>query len=184
MRPADRQVQNLPMCAQPRKPIQTPGQTTARDALALGIAIERHNARCFEEWAYRFRAYDPAVAEFLDALTEEEHEHERQLIALYHQTFGEDEPVPEQAPPEALQHYIPRFEAFGEHFLITDTWAAYNLLSAALDIERFTRNFYTELLEQTRDPGQADIYRQLAAFEEEHERAFEERLAKLEQPAD
>lgn len=168
------------MCAEP----QNPTPSAARDALVLGIAIERHNARCFEEWAHRFRAYDTAVAEFLDALARDEHEHERQLIDLYHATFDKAEPVPEQAPPEALQQYLPRFAAFGEHFLITDTWAAYNLLSAALDIERFTRNFYTELLEQTKDPAQADVYRQLAAFEEEHERAFEERLAKLEQPVE
>lgn len=168
------------MCAEHQNDTPSP----ARDALVLGIAIERHNARCFEEWAHRFRAYDPAVAEFLDALAREEHEHERQLIDLYHESFGETEPVPEQAPPEALQQYLPRIAAFGEHFLITEAWVAYNLLAAALDIERFTRNFYTELLEQTKDAAQADIYRQLAAFEEEHERAFEERLAQLEQPAD
>lgn len=160
----------------------------AQEALALGIAIERHNAAHFQEWAYRFRAYDPAVAEFLSALVEEEQEHERQLAALYRDSFGEDAPIPEREPPTELRKYIPGFAAFGEHFLIAETWAAYNLLTAALDIERFTRDFYTELLEQTKDAAQAEIYRQLAAFEEEHERAFEERLARLERaptvPAD
>ena len=159
-----------------------PQASPARRALALGIAIERHNATCFAAWADRFRAYDTAVAEFLDALVEEEREHERQLATLYHDTFDEPVPSTDTKLPDELNQYIPDFDAFGEHFFITDTWAAYTLLNTALDIERFTRRFYAELLEQTKDPAQAEMYRQLSAFEEEHERAFEAQLAKLEQP--
>ncbi len=162
-------------------PCNTPATDSARQALALGIAIERHNAERFQEWALRFRAYDTAMALFLEALVVEERDHERQLVALYRETFNEPPPPPGETPPELLQDYLPRFAAFGEHFFIINEWGAYSLLSAALDIERCTRDFYASLQRRTADPVQAQMYRRLSAFEAEHERAFEAQLARLTQ---
>jgi len=156
---------------------ETPIASSGEEALGLAIAIERHNRQAFLDWAYRFRAYDPDVAEFLEGLVDEERDHEHELIALHQHQFAHEEISP--ALPTELGRYHRGLEAIRQHFLLVDAASAAVLLETALEIERFTRSFYTDLLRRTADPGQAAVYERLSAYEAEHERQFEERLERL-----
>ncbi|NIR59916.1 MAG: ferritin family protein [Gammaproteobacteria bacterium] len=151
-----------------------PSTPSAQQAFALAISIERHNRHRFHEWANRFRPYDGEVVRFLEDLAEEERAHEDELLAAYRTLFGDQEI--EEALPLALGRYQSGLERVNAHYFIIDAPSAATLLRAALDIERYTREFYTELLARTEDPDEAAVFERLAAFEKEHEREFERRL--------
>jgi rubrerythrin len=148
-------------------------KSSAERALALAVALERHNAQRFREWANRFRAYDSRTSTFLEGLAQEESEHEKLLLELYQRQFGEDTFA---HPPGELARYEAGLASIKNHFLVLDRVMARTLLEMALEIERYTRQYYVDLLERTTDPDLAAVYRQLAEFESEHERAFLARL--------
>jgi len=148
-------------------------------ALALAVAIEVHNASRFLEWSHRLLAFDLEVAAFFHGLVEEEHAHAKELAELYAKVFGGTPDFPMHALPQRLQEYSRAVSAIAGHFLIVEPRSVRALLGIALQIERFTRDFYTDLVKRTEDPAQAAVFLRLAEYEAEHERAFERQLAVL-----
>lgn len=141
-----------------------------KNALALAIAIERHNARRFKEWSNRFRTYDKHTSEFLQALVTEESEHEQELVSWFQHLFNA--PPPPTSLPTELSAYLAGLDSLTDHFFIVDTGTAQTLLEFALTIERYTRNFYSNLLAQTDDLQLQSLYHRLSDYEAEHEQKF------------
>ena len=148
--------------------------TSARDALALAIAIERHNGQRLRELAHRFRVYDAEASRFLESLAREEDEHEAELLKLFAQLFGGEVPP---CSPIALMHYLSGLLVKPRHFFVINPDMAETLLQMALHMERYTQQFYQNLAAATSEPQSRAMYARLAAFEGEHERAFHRRLA-------
>ncbi|OOG21484.1 hypothetical protein B1C78_16095 [Thioalkalivibrio denitrificans] len=148
----------------------------AQRALELAIAVEHHNGNRFLEWADRFRSYDPAISAFLEELADEERDHEEKLLTAYRELFAEEPP---RIVPTELERYTLGLLAIRDHFLVVDSAMARTLLETALEIERYTRQFYSELWANTTDTALAEVYRRLSEFEAEHERVFENRIGQL-----
>lgn len=148
-------------------------------ALALAVAIEVHNATRFLEWSHRLLAFDLDVAAFFHNLVEEEHAHAKELAELYAKVFGGAPDFPMDELPQQLQEYTRAVGAIAGQFLILESRSVRALLGIALQIERFTRDFYTDLVKRTDDPAQAAVFLRLSEYEAEHERAFERQLAAL-----
>jgi len=146
-----------------------------REALLLAIAIERHNSRLFREWAMRFRPYDAAVSIFLEELALEELAHEQDLLDIYRKYFGNN--VPPAVPfPDELLYFTKGLDAIKDHFFVISSCVAQSLLEMAIKIERYTQQFYLNLLAKTTDPELSAIYRTLGEFENGHENILLERL--------
>jgi rubrerythrin len=148
-------------------------------ALALAVAIEVHNATRFLEWSHRLLAFDLDVAAFFHRLVEEEHAHAKELAELYKKVFGGTPDFPMDELPQRLREYSCAVGSIAGQFLIVEPRSVRALLGIALQIERFTRDFYTDLVKRTGDPAQAAVFLRLADYEAEHERAFERQLAAL-----
>ena len=144
-------------------------------AMALAIAIERHNAYHFAEWSHRFLPYDADTADFLQALAEEERDHERQLIDAFERCFGRP-PQLDNLP--ATASYQSGLNQLMEHFFVVNPEMANSLLKIALRVEQYTRQYYLDLVLNTSDPELAEVYGRLAEYEEDHEREFRQRIAR------
>lgn len=147
----------------------------AEAGLLAGIAIERYNGERYREWSERFKTFSVELSAFLSELAAEEHEHEMQLRALYELTFGK--PADPPSAPAQLAAYTAGVAAIEAHFFVTDRSTARTLLAMAYQLEQYTARFYADLAARTDDAALAEVYRALAAFEEEHERLFQPRLA-------
>lgn len=148
----------------------------ARQALSLAIAVERHNARCFREWANRFRTYDPAASRFLETLADEETGHEWELSEHYRNRFHEALPA-DLDPPAELKDYRAGLAGIRDHFFVVDPGMALTLLRTALEIEHYTQRFYMALGDTAADAEAAQIYQRLSEYEQDHVRVFEQRIA-------
>ncbi len=143
--------------------------------LLLAIAIERHSARMYQDWAHRFRAYDGGMSAILEALGKEELGHERELMDLYVQLTGKDVPEPLPEPME-LQGVVRGLQSIQDHFFVVDPGMAETILESALRIERFTYEFYIQFQSKVEDRQVAALIRRLVEFEGEHVRIFLERV--------
>jgi len=149
--------------------------TQDREALLLAISIERHNSRRFREWAMRFLPYDSTVSIFLEELAQEELDHEQELLDTYHKYYGEK--APDNIPlPDELIHFARGLEAVKEHFFVINSYIAQSLLEMAIKFERYSQQFYLDLLDKTADPVLSATYRMLSEYETEHENILLERL--------
>lgn len=151
--------------------------TQSRQALLLAIAIEKSNAAWFHHCAIRFLPYDPQLSTLLEQLSREEDEHHEELVELYRSSFDEM-PDEEMSPPDQLQRYQNGLRHIKKHFFVVNKLMADSILEKALEIERYTRQYYTELTGMVADPEAAEVYQRLSKYEQEHERLFMERLRK------
>lgn len=151
------------------------GRNEEQQVLLLAIAIERYCARMYQDWAHRFSAYDNGTSVVLGALAQEELKHERELMDLYVALTGREVPEPLPAPP-AFKKVSQRLQALQEHFFVVDAAMAETMVELALEIERYTQAFYTQLQNQVDDPRAAALLRRLMEFEGEHVGIFLERL--------
>ncbi len=148
------------------------------EALLLALAIEQSNARWFHTCSARFLPYDASLSRLLEDLSREELSHYDELKDLYEATYGEI-PEIETAPPKVLQRYHNGLQDIQRHFFVIDAPMARTILENALEIERYTRQFYMELKDRTADAECASVYARLGEYELEHEKVFLQRLEDL-----
>ena len=151
---------------------------TPHEALHVAVLIEERNARPYESFARLFDDFmdgesQKVVAAFREVAVEE-HRHgkvlqqryaERYGILLSHLTDDDLLDVIEfpQLPHDAL--FDP--EGFDRRQALEVTLAA----------ERHARTYYTRLSQLTHDPQLRQLYTEFAAFERDHERLLEQKLA-------
>jgi len=146
-----------------------------KKALLLAISIERHNSKRYREWAMRFLPYDSSVSLFLEELALEELEHEQELLQAYQKHFHEA--APDNIPlPKELTQFAKGLETIKDHFFVINSFVAQSLLEMAIKFERYTQQFYSELLNTTINPELSKIYRMLGEFEIKHKNILLERL--------
>ncbi|MBI4412451.1 MAG: ferritin family protein [Deltaproteobacteria bacterium] len=156
--------------------MKTFAELSPEEILSLAIAIEASNAEHYQEWADRFQPFDTVVSRLLEDLAKEEEVHGKQLIDLYHSRFGKRIG---KIKPEEVERQIERPALPDNHFFVVDPDMAHNILWAALRTELKAREFYERLTEQTKDKALLKVYKMLAAFEEDHVQALQNRLAHL-----
>lgn len=139
------------------------GSESPKKVLAKAIAIERTNARRYEEWSARFAAYDAEVSDLLYRLYQEELIHDRMLTEMHVHLFG-DSPQALSGEASALNVMDPQ----DEHFLIIDEQSARKILSAALAAELDSTTYYRCAMKETDNPDLRQIYKTLGEFEDEH----------------
>jgi len=143
--------------------------------LLLAIAIERHSARMYQDWAHRFQAYDAGTHAVLNEMVEEESRHERELMDLYVIMTGET--VPEPLPvPAAFRDITRELQSIQDHYFVVGPAMAETILEAALKIERFTHDFYVRCQDKAEDRRIAECIGRLVEFEEDHIRILLERF--------
>lgn len=149
-----------------------------REVLLLAIAIERWCALLYQDCAYRFRPYNPGISTVLEELSKEERQHEQELTVLFKEVLDEDVAQELPSPPQ-LQAYIRGLQEVSDHFFVVNPPMARTILEMALEIERYTHNFYLEIQDKFEDPRLSVVIGRLVAFEDDHVRVFLERLGRL-----
>ncbi|MFQ5470164.1 MAG: hypothetical protein ACE5EH_07635 [Gammaproteobacteria bacterium] len=150
-------------------------KTQAQRALLLAIAIERHNAKKFREWSMRFSPYDIGLTLLLEELAKEEGDHELELADLYQKIFSVEIPATIDVPDELSQYDI-GLEKIKQHYFVVNPVMAHTLLEMALEIESYTREYYSGLITNETNLELVSMYNRLASFEADHEQLFNERI--------
>lgn len=149
----------------------------ARDVLIHAIAIEKKNARDFEDWSYRFLPYNVRVSLILQEMTKEEIEHQEILETLFTEMFHEK--APDIEPAEMAIYQDSSTHSDFEHFFVVGHAMARNILEIILLNETTARQFYERAAQQTSEPDLVYLYNKLASFEADHETRIQEHIENI-----
>jgi rubrerythrin len=134
---------------------------TEKEVLALAISLEEEDERVYSEYAEGLRANFPASAAVFDGVREEESEHRRRLIELFHQKFGDHIPL--------IRRQDVRGFAYRKPVWLVETLGLETVRNQASAMEVETRRFYEKAAARTRDPGIRQLLDDLAQEERKHE---------------
>jgi rubrerythrin len=141
------------------------------EVLALAIAVESRNAQRYDSFALLF-AGDEAGSLFLE-MRDEELAHRNALQVMYHSRFGDRPCALDEADVDEVVEAVDIDDA--EH-LIFDSMTRSKVFEAALRAELGAQQFYTALSESVQDEELLALYRRLAAYEQGHLTALENRI--------
>ncbi len=151
-------------------------ELTPEEILMLAIDVEESNGTRLRGFAELFADYAPDAAALFAEMADEEDQHARQLEAAFERRFGElHQAIAEDDVTETVEaHDLDD----GEH-MVFDDLNLRRALEMVLKAERGAETFYREALAGTSDPELAELFRQLAEFEDGHVQWIESRLAAL-----
>ena len=149
--------------------------------MALAIDIERSNARRFRAFAEAFGGYDEQVTKRLIELAEEEDAHELTLVQLFQQQFGDSIPSIEEDDVDVV---IEAFDLVDSEQQIFDSMKLSLVYELALRAENLARNFYLRAAAACEESKLVEVYKQLAAMEDEHVGWFEEKIKAAKESGD
>lgn len=130
-------------------------------AAVAALAVERHRARCYRQWADRLRPYDLGASGLLDQLAEEKAAVGRDLEAVAQALFS----------PEAIKLGVCKraiWDPVPGHFFIVASQDAATLLDAAAWLERRANRFYARCAARERHPRLRQCYERLRGLERVH----------------
>ncbi|MGX1096122.1 iron exporter MbfA [Amorphus sp. MBR-141] len=135
-------------------------ELSEREILALAISSEVEDREIYQTFAEHLRGEFPASAAVFDGMAEEEKEHHRRLVELYHRRFGE------------VILPIRRSDVAG-YYSRRPIWLVENLglerVRAEAEImEVDAGNFYVAAAGRATDPAVKALLSELAAAETEH----------------
>lgn len=148
----------------------------------MAIFIEERNAELYHRFAEMFAEFRDVdsleVASVFWEMAAEERRHSTELQRRYQERFGERAcAITEDDVQELVE--VPRLES-SELFdpnAPGEPGMRERAFHVALAAETSARNFYTELSSFTFDTGLRSLYRELAAFEDEHVAYLEKKIA-------
>ena len=143
-----------------------------REMLALAISLEEEDERTYADYAERLRDNFAGSASVFDGMSQEEAEHRRRLISLYHRRFGDHIPLIRRNDVRGFVRRKPAWliEPFGLE--------AVRKQVATMEVE--SRRFYEKAAQRAQQPDTRQLLDDLAREERRHEdRAEELRKEKL-----
>ena len=141
------------------------------EVLSLAIAVESRNAQRYDSFALLF-AGDEASSLFLE-MRDEELAHRNALQVMYRSRFGDRPCNVDEADVDEVVEAVDIDDA--EH-LIFDSMTRSKVFEAALRAELGAQQFYAALAESVQDEELLALYRLLAAYEQGHLAALENRM--------
>lgn len=149
-------------------------ELSPQEVVAFAIGVEQANARRYRDWSIRFRPFDAEASALLEELAAEERDHERRLVELYREQFGE---FSESLDPRTVDASLELRSAPAEqHFFVVDAAMARRILAHALDAEIGARRFYESALERAEEEAHRQLFEWLARFEDQHVWSLQARL--------
>jgi rubrerythrin len=145
------------------------------EVLALAIHVERANVRRYRAFADSFHGHDQVVQPF-NKLEMEESKHETILISKFEERFGEDIPKVDESDVDVIIESADLDDA--EH-LIFSSLEARRVFELALQAEISAYKFYQRAASAMEDLTLVDLYRELAAMEDDHVKFVRARLNEL-----
>ena len=139
---------------------------TEPEILALAISLEEEDERIYADFAEGLRENFPATAAVMDGMRDEESNHRRRLIDLFHQKFGNHIPLIRR---HDVRGFVSRRPVWLVRPLGLDTVRAQG---AAMEAE--TRQFYEKAAARTHDPAIRQLLDDLAQEERDHQNRAEE----------
>lgn len=150
------------------------------EALHVAIFIEERNARIYENFAQMFDEFhDPEskqIAATFSEMAAEERLHGRMLQGRYVARFGNLACALTDADVVDVIE-VPEL-GDGDMFVIGRV-SRQQVLEGALAAERHAHHYYAELAALTVDAALRGLYLEMAAFERDHEKFLEDKLAQL-----
>jgi rubrerythrin len=134
---------------------------TEREVLALAISLEEEDERVYSEYAEGLRANFAASAAVFDGVRQEESEHRRRLIDLFHQKFGDHIPLIRR---QDVRGFVTRKPVWLVEKLGLDI-----VRNQATAMEVESRRFYEKAAARAKDPGIRQLLDDLAQEERHHE---------------
>lgn len=135
-----------------------------KEILALAIALEQANGRCFQQFAVAFAGHDDQAASKWWELAEEESTHEEWLTGKFQRRFEGPVPSISQLGMEGFLKDL----GFDPELPARQNFKADQVYRIALDAENRAARFYQEAESSAGDPSVALLFRQLAVMEKEH----------------
>ena len=134
---------------------------TEPEILALAISLEEEDERIYADFAEGLRENFPATAAIMDGMRDEESNHRRRLIELFHQKFGDHIPLIRR---QDVRGFVARRPVWLVRPLGLDT-----VRSQGAAMEAETRRFYEKASARTADTAIRQLLDDLAQEERHHE---------------
>lgn len=119
---------------------------SSSDFFDLVIGVESANARCYGEWADRFRPFNGAVSDLFDDMADRSDRYGKDLSFSQDHMADTDKSSPADSDSRAENVIEAR-----EHFFVVDKAMARCILRAAVNSLSKLRYFYKSILVMTRD---------------------------------
>jgi rubrerythrin len=132
-----------------------------REVLALAIQSEEEDGRLYRDFAAMLRDQFPATAQIFSEMAEEESEHRRRLLALYHERFGDHLPLIRRDDIKGFARRQPVW--------MTPGFDIEAMRHRAESIEAENANFYRRAAGRTTDLAVRALLDELAEAEADHE---------------
>ncbi len=144
-------------------------ELTEREILALAISQEEEDGRIYADFADGVRQSNPATADALEIMREEESGHRHRLLDLYCQRFGDHVPLIRR---QDVKGFVRRRPVWQNKSLSID-----NIRKETGSMEVETRRFYLKAAQRATDTSLRQLFGDLADEERKHA-ALAERLEK------
>ncbi len=144
---------------------------TEQEVLALAISLEEEDERTYADVAERLRQNYSASAALFDGMRDEESDHRRRLLELYHEKFGEHIPLIRR---QDVTGFVQRKPVW-----VMQTFSLDAVRKQAQAIEFETRTFYERAAQRTNDVRVRTLLDDLALAERSHEARAKELTAEV-----
>ena len=152
------------------------GELTSEEVLMLAISIEESNGTRLRTFAELFADYTPDAGKLFAEMADEEDQHTHQLEVAYERQFGERRRT---ITENDVKGVIEAHDLDDAEYLVFDDMTLRRVLETILKTEHEAEAFYRQAQEKVADPELAELYRQLAEFEDGHVQWIETRLDSL-----
>ena len=143
------------------------------EVLTLAIAVEARNAERYDTFALLFAGQSDDASSLFIEMRDEELAHRNALQVMYRTRYGDKPCIMEEADVDEVVEAVDVDDA--EH-LIFDSMTRSKVFEAALRAELGAQQFYAGLSKTVQDPELLELYRRLAAYEQGHLTALENRI--------
>ena len=134
---------------------------SAQEVLALAISLEEEDGRIYQDYSRMVRREDPAFADALAQMRQEEDGHRRQLTEHYRERYGDEIPLIRR---EDVSGFVDRPAPAARGRIVPA-----EIAKAAALMELETQHVYERAAQSTTDGALRQLFSDLAEVERRHE---------------